>query len=61
MPSYHSSLTSDKLIANIAMLTFKTKFRGPITTLDQRHGKTVYNLVLIAQWLIRQLINQFIN
>ena len=31
MPSYHSKLEPSQTIGNIAFLTFKTKFRGPVT------------------------------
>lgn len=37
MPSYHSKLVSEKSVANIALLPFRTKFRGPI------HGYTTAN------------------
>lgn len=30
MPSYHSKLTSDRSVGNMALLPFRTKFRGPI-------------------------------
>lgn len=30
MPSYHSKLVSTKAIGNMALLTFRTKFRGPV-------------------------------
>ncbi|CAG2168396.1 unnamed protein product [Oppiella nova] len=30
MPSYHSKLVPTKSVANIALLPFRTKFRGPI-------------------------------
>ncbi|CAG2111710.1 unnamed protein product [Medioppia subpectinata] len=30
MPSYHSKLVCGKSVANIALLPFRTKFRGPI-------------------------------
>lgn len=30
MPSYHSKLVSNESIGNMALLSFRTKFRGPV-------------------------------
>ena len=38
MPSYHSKLTSDKSIGNVALLPFRTKFRGPIQNYSVANG-----------------------
>lgn len=35
MPSYHSKIEASKSLGNLAFLTFKTKFRGPIYTVNQ--------------------------
>ncbi|CAG2177180.1 unnamed protein product [Oppiella nova] len=49
MPSYHSTLASNKSIANISLLTFRTKFRGPVVTLNSDHlGKDDLNGVDIV-------------
>lgn len=40
MPSYHSKLTSEKSIGNIALLPFRTKFRGPIQSYSVANGGT---------------------
>ncbi|XP_054166725.1 actin-related protein 2/3 complex subunit 3-like [Oppia nitens] len=37
MPSYHSTLTSNKSIANMSFMTFRTKFRGPVINLNDEH------------------------
>lgn len=38
MPSYHSKLVSDKSVGNIALLSFRTKFRGPIQSYIALNG-----------------------
>ncbi|RWS12617.1 actin-related protein 2/3 complex subunit 3-like protein [Dinothrombium tinctorium] len=35
MPVYHSKIQTEKSIGNMAFVTFKTKFRGPIITLNK--------------------------
>lgn len=38
MPSYHSKLTSDRSVGNMALLPFRTKFRGPIISNQMING-----------------------
>lgn len=40
MPSYHSKLISEKSVGNIALLPFRTKFRGPIQSYSVANGGT---------------------
>ena len=38
MPSYHSKLVSEKSVGNVALLPFRTKFRGPIQSYPVVNG-----------------------
>lgn len=43
MPPYHSKLSFDRLVGNMALLPFRTKFRGPIQSYQMNGSSTPAN------------------